>query len=171
MDPYGQSQCSGLPLKRLSGPSNCRILLDGQTGKLEVVHNGQVIASESWQTVRSSERTKLNYAHCSNHWSAEVHPACGCKRTIRYGQQPTILLHGRARSRRVIACIGAAAHPDLGAIRIRSNHSVYDIQTFDIASLRNPAALSEALNEADVVIAHNYMGNVGAVCHGLNSLP
>lgn len=135
--------------------------MDGQTGKLEVVHNGQVIASESWQTFGSSERTKLEFMLTAATTGLQ-------KYTLRVaaseGEYDTAnnqrsFYMDVLESRRVIACIGAAAHPDLGAIRMAlESLESYDIQTFDIASLRNPAALSEALNEADVVIAHNLFG-------------
>jgi hypothetical protein len=135
--------------------------MDGQAGQLEVLHNGRVIASESWRTTGSSERTKLEFMLTAEATGLQ-------KYTLRVAttegefdprnNQRTLYIDV-LESRRVIACIGAAAHPDLGAIRMALEAlESYEIRAFDVASLRNPNALTDALNDADVVIAHNLFG-------------
>lgn len=135
--------------------------MDGQSGKLEVIHNGSVIASETWQTTGTTERTKLEFmltaeATGLQKYTLRVAPTAGEYDTSN--NQRTLYIDV-LESRRVIACIGAAAHPDLGAIRMALEAlESYEILAFDVASLRNPNALTDALNEADVVIAHNLFG-------------
>ncbi|MGB1122614.1 MAG: hypothetical protein ACPG08_03740 [Flavobacteriales bacterium] len=135
--------------------------MDGQTGQLEVLHNGSVIASESWQTTGTSERTKLEFmltaeATGLQKYTLRVTPTTG--EYDKNNNQRTLYIDV-LESRRVIACIGAAAHPDLGAIRMALEAlESYEILVFDVASLRNPITLTDALNEADVVIAHNLFG-------------
>ena len=135
--------------------------MDGQAGKLEVLHNGSVIASETWQTTGTTERTKIEFmltaeATGLQKYTLRVAPSNGEYDTSN--NQRTLYIDV-LESRRVIACIGAAAHPDLGAIRMALEAlESYEILAFDVASLRNPNALTDALNEADVVIAHNLFG-------------
>ena len=135
--------------------------MDGQAGKLEVLHNGSVVASETWQTTGTTERTKLEFmltaeATGLQKYTLRVTPTAGEYDTSN--NQRTLYIDV-LESRRVIACIGAAAHPDLGAIRMALEAlESYEILAFDVASLRNPNALTDALNEADVVIAHNLFG-------------
>jgi hypothetical protein len=135
--------------------------MDGQAGLLEVLHNGRVIASESWRTTGSSERTKLEFmltAEATGLQKYTLRMATSEGEFDPRNNQRTLHIDV-LESRRVIACIGAAAHPDLGAIRMALEAmESYEIQAFDVASLRNPNALTEALNEADVVIAHNLFG-------------
>ena len=135
--------------------------MDGQAGQLEVLHNGRVVASETWRTTGTSERTKLEFmltaeATGIQKYTLRIAPTTGEYDTSN--NQRTLYIDV-LESRRVIACIGAAAHPDLGAIRMALEAlESYEIQAFDVASLRNPNALTDALNGADAVIAHNLFG-------------
>lgn len=135
--------------------------MEGQTGKLDVIHNGSIVTSETWRTTGSSERTKLEFmltaeATGLQKYTLRVAPTEGEYDT---GNNQRTLYIDVLESRRIIACVGAAAHPDLGALRMAlESLESYDVWAFDIASLRDPNDLTDVLNQADVVIAHNLFG-------------
>lgn len=135
--------------------------LADQSGRIEVVHNGQVVASDTWITTGAFERKKFDFMLSAD--------ATGLQRfTVRVAaldgeydatnNSRTVYIEV-LESRRIIACIGAAAHPDIGALRMALEAmESYELRLFDLATLKDPTALTEALNAADVVIAHNLLG-------------
>ena len=135
--------------------------MEGRTGKMDIVHNGKVVASQSWQSEADAERTKLDFMLTAEttglqKYTLRITPSEGEFDTTN---NQRVVYIDVLESRRVIACIGAAAHPDLGAIRMAlESLESYEIQVFDIASLRNPNDVTDALNNADVVVAHNLLG-------------
>lgn len=135
--------------------------MEGRAGQLEVVHNGNVIARKSWKTVSNSERTKIELMLNAESTGLQKYLLRIAVTNGEYdisNNQRTLYIDV-LESRRVIACIGAAAHPDLGAIRMAlESMESYQVKAFDIASLRNPNDLTDALNQADLVIAHNLLG-------------
>ncbi len=135
--------------------------MEGRSGQIDVLHNGKVVASESWETNGNSERTKLEFMLTAESTGLQkyilrIDSSAGEFDTTN---NQRVIYIDVLESRRIIACIGAAPHPDLGAIRMAlESLESYDIQVFDVASLRNPNDLTDALNSADVVIAHNLFG-------------
>ncbi len=135
--------------------------MDGRTGKIEIIHNGKVIASESWQTVGASERAKLEFMLTAEATGLQKYIVQVTSSEDEYDttNNRRAVYIDVLESRRIIACIGAVAHPDLGAIRMAlESLESYEIQIFDVASLRNANQVTDVLNEADVVIAHNLLG-------------
>lgn len=135
--------------------------LADQSGRIEIVHNGTTIASESWTSDGEFERTKFDFMLPAD--------AIGLQRyTVRIAaldgeydktnNSRTVYIEV-LESRRIVACVSAAAHPDIGALRMALEAmESYELRLFDLSTLKNPNALTDALNEADVVIAHNLLG-------------
>ena len=135
--------------------------MDQRSGRIDIVHNGRTVATESWTTSGPAERMKMDFTLTAD--------ATGLQRyEVRIkGDEAEFDLGNNARtvyievleSRRLIACIGEAAHPDIGAIRMAlSSMESYEIEVFDVATIRDPNAVTDALNNADVIIAHNLLG-------------
>ena len=135
--------------------------MEQRSGRIDIVHNGRTVATESWTTSGPAERMKMDFTLTAD--------AIGLQRyEVRIkGDEAEFDLGNNARtvyievleSRRLIACIGEAAHPDIGAIRMAlSSMESYEIEVFDVATIRDPNALTDALNNADVIIAHNLLG-------------
>jgi hypothetical protein len=63
-------------------------------------------------------------------------------------------------SRRVITCIADAPHPDLGAIALALDAlDAYSVNTLYLNNGTDANDVLQALNESDVIIAHNLAGS------------
>lgn len=135
--------------------------LANQGGRIQIIHDGATVASESWTTEGEFERTKFDFMLPAESIGLQRYTVRVATLDGEYdstNNSRTVYIEV-LESRRIVACIGAAAHPDIGALRtaLEAMES-YELQLFDLSTLKNPNALTDALNKADVVIAHNLLG-------------
>lgn len=135
--------------------------MDQRSGRIDIVHNGRTVATESWTTSGTSERMKFDFLLTAEATGMQQYQVriVGDETEYDLDNNTRTVYIEVLESRRLIACIGEAAHPDIGAMRMAlSSMESYEIEVFDVATIRNPNTVTEALNNADVVIAHNLLG-------------
>ena len=135
--------------------------MDQRGGRIDIVHNGRTVATDSWTTSGPTERIKFDFMLSADATGLQRYKVRIVQDEAEFdlNNNERILYIEVLESRRLIACIGEAAHPDMGAIRMAlSSMESYEIDMFDISTMRDPNALTDALNKADVVIAHNLLG-------------
>jgi hypothetical protein len=135
--------------------------MDQRAGRVDIVHNGRTVATESWTTSGASERMKFDFLLTADATGMQQYQVriVGDETEFDLENNTRTIYIEVLESRRLIACIGEAAHPDIGAMHMAlSSMESYEIEVFDVATIRDPNTVTEALNNADVVIAHNLLG-------------
>lgn len=135
--------------------------LVGELAQIQVYHGGELLKSQQWTTSGDREVQKCAFqlpATDVGMQRYEVRIATTSGEIDPSNNQRTFYVEV-LESRRIITCIAASPHPDLGAIRMAlSELEPYEIRSFQLANLQDAQALTDALAASDVVIAHDLIG-------------
>lgn len=133
-----------------------------QNTRVEVLQSGRVIAAAEQPVSSSNEIQKFAFQLAAEAVGMQPYEVRIQRSEEEYqldNNRRTFYVEVR-ESRRVITCIADAPHPDLGAIEMAlAPLEAYEVRTFHLGKLRDAGALTKALAESDVVIAHNVLGD------------
>ncbi len=135
--------------------------LKGETAQIQVYHRGELLESQRWTTSAEKEIQKCAFqlpATDVGMQRYELRIALNNKEVDPSNNRRVFYVEV-LESRKVIACIAASPHPDLGAIRMAlAELEPYEIRSFQLANLQDAEALNEAIRSSDVIIAHDLIG-------------
>jgi len=133
----------------------------GATTRVEIYQGAQTVASAERSASSNRETQKFSFMLTASQLGMqafEVRVAAVDDEFDKLNNRRVNYIEVR-ESRRRITCIANAPNPDLGAIQMAlAPLEAYELETFVLSTLKDGAALTEALTKSDVVIAHNLLG-------------
>ena len=136
--------------------------MEGQQGRVRIFQGSKQLAESEW-ICQNNSRHKKGGVHAARVRPRD--PAFPIGSQLGETMSSTASNNQRnfyveiLESRRMITCIADAPHPDLGAIALALDAlDAYSVNTLYLNNGTDANDVLQALNESDVIIAHNLLG-------------
>lgn len=135
---------------------------ENASGSLEIKSNGRRIASEKWTHTTDRDILKFSFQLEATQVGTQRFDI-----EILAAEKEYDVTNNRKRfyvevkeSRRLITLISEFPHPDVGSIRTAiKGLDGFEVQSFNLSSLRDANSLNAAIEKSDVILAHNILGS------------
>jgi len=135
--------------------------MEGQQGRIRIFQGSKQLAESEWMCQNNSNIKRVEFmlpASVLGTQRFRLEASLGDNEFDSSNNQRNFYVE-ILESRRVITCIADAPHPDLGAIALALDAlDAYSVNTLYLNNGTDANDVLQALNESDVIIAHNLLG-------------
>ena len=135
--------------------------MEGQQGRVRIFQGAKQLAESEWMCQNNQNIKRVKFMLPASDIGTQrfrLEASSGDNEFDQSNNQRDFYVE-ILESRRVITCIADAPHPDLGAIALALDAlDAYSVNTLYLNNSTDANDVLQALNESDVVIAHNLLG-------------